>query len=555
MTVPALAPEGSTDRVFPTLSSDQVRRLCQRGRVRDVAAGEVLLESGAASARSFIVTRGSVEIVRDARKGETVITVFHSGQFTGEASLLSGRRGLARIRAREAGQVIELDREQLMQLIQTDSEIGEVLMRAFILRRSALISRGFGDAVLVGSTHCAGTLRVREFLTRNGHPFQFIDLDEDTGVQELLDRFGIEQDDIPVLICRGEVVLRNPTNERIADCLGFNDAIDLGTLRDVVIVGAGPSGLGAAVYAASEGLDALVIETNAPGGQAGSSSRIENYLGFPNGISGNELATRAYNQAEKFGAALIIARRAVRLSCARKPYAIELEGRQRIAARSIIIATGAEYRKPDLPRLAEFEGAGVYYGATFLEAQLCRDEEVIVVGGGNSAGQAAVFLAATSLHVHVLVRARSLATSMSRYLVRRLEDNPAISIHTETELVALDGGPHLERVRWRNASTGAPEDHGIRHVFVMAGASPSTAWLQSCLACDDKGFIKTGADLSADDLLRAEWPLARAPHTLETSLPGVFAAGDVRAGSMKRVASAVGEGAAAVALVHRTLRE
>jgi thioredoxin reductase (NADPH) len=396
---------------------------------------------------------------------------------------------------------------------------------------------------------------VREFLTRNGHPYRSIDLDTDDDVQSLLDEFGIRTSDIPVLICRCELVLRNPTNEEIADCLGFNESVDLATLRDVVIVGGGPAGLAAAVYAASEGLDALVVETSAPGGQAGSSSRIENYLGFPNGVSGQELAARAYNQAQKFGADLIVAKHAAKLSCERKPYHLVIDGGQSIAARTVIIASGAQYRKPELARRADFEGAGVYYGATFMEAQLCRGEDVVVVGGGNSAGQAAVFLAETTKHVYMLVRGRGLADSMSRYLIRRIEANPRITLLTETEVTALDGIRHLEHLTWRHAPTETVERRDIRHLFIMTGASPSTEWLEGCLACDEKGFIKTGADLSTEDLAAANWPLARAPHTLETSLPGVFAVGDVRAGSMKRVASAVGEGAGAVAMVHRVLQE
>jgi thioredoxin reductase (NADPH) len=545
----------AVDHVFPTLSAEHIARVARCGRRRHVEEGEVLLEAGTANPRCYVVTSGSLEILRPSREGETLLTVAGPGQFTGEANVLTGRSSLARIRAREASDVIEIDRDRMLRLLQTDAEIGDIITRAYILRRVELISRGLGDVVLLGSAHCAGTLRVREFLTRNGHPFQLIDLDTDEGVQELLDQFGIGAQDIPVLLCRGDVVLRNPSNAQIADSLGFNDSVDLGHPRDVVIVGAGPAGLGAAVYAASEGLDALVIETSAAGGQAGASSRIENYLGFPNGISGQELAARAYNQAQKFGADLVVAKRASRLACERKPYAIEIDGGDRIPARSVIIASGAEYRRLALPKLIEFEGAGVYYGATFMEAQLCVGAEVIVVGGGNSAGQAAVFLAETAKHVHMVVRGHALADTMSRYLIRRIEANPKITLYTETELVEAEGGAHLERVAWRRGRSGEPEQHAIRHVFVMTGAAPSTAWLANCVVCDDQGFIKTGADLTADDLAAARWPLARAPHTLETSLPGIFAVGDVRSGSMKRVASAVGEGSAAVALVHRALRE
>jgi thioredoxin reductase (NADPH) len=416
-----------------------------------------------------------------------------------------------------------------------------------------LIAHGFGDVVLVGSNHAPGTLRIKEFLTRNGHPYAYLDLERDAGVQDLLDRFHVAVTDVPVLICRGEAVLRNPTNQRIAECLGFNDAIDHSHVRDLVVVGAGPAGLAAAVYGASEGLDVLVVETNAPGGQAGLSSRIENYLGFPMGISGQELAARAYTQAEKFGAHMIIATGARRLVCEATPYAIELDDGPRVPARTVIIATGAEYRRLALPNLARFEGAGVYYGATFVEAQLCRDEDVVVVGGGNAAGQAAVFLAQSARRVSMIVRADGLADSMSRYLIRRIEQNPTIVLHPRTEIVALEGGDHLERVRWRDAGTGRSETHEINHVFVMTGAVPSTAWLAGCVALDARGFIKTGPDLSPDDLAAAHWPLARAPYLLETSRPGVFAVGDVRGGNIKRVASAVGEGSIAVAFVQQVL--
>ena len=323
----------------------------------------------------------------------------------------------------------------------------------------------------------------------------------------------------------------------------------------MVVVGAGPSGLAAAVYAASEGLDVLVVETNAPGGQAGSSSNIENYLGFPTGISGQDLAGRAYTQAQKFGAQIVIAKGARELACARRPYAVQIDDDLRVAARTVIIATGAGYRRLDLENLAQFEGAGVYYGATFIEAQLCRDDEVVVVGGGNSAGQAAVFLAQHARRVYMLVRSRGLAETMSRYLIRRIEDNPQITLLTETEIVALDGDSELERVEWQHRPSGQTETHDIRHVFVMTGALPSTAWLDGCLALDAKGFIKTGTDLLPEELAAARWPLARSPHLLETSLPGVFAVGDVRGGNIKRVASAVGEGSIAVAFVHRVLNE
>jgi thioredoxin reductase (NADPH) len=326
-------------------------------------------------------------------------------------------------------------------------------------------------------------------------------------------------------------------------------------VRDVVIVGAGPSGLAAAVYGASEGLDVLVLESNSPGGQAGSSSRIENYLGFPTGISGQDLASRAYTQAEKFGAQIMIARGATRLACDQRPYAIQVDDGPRLRAHTVIIATGAEYRRPALENLSKFEGAGVYYGATFVESQLCSGEDVIVLGGGNSAGQAAVFLAQTTTRVHMLVRADGLAQSMSRYLIRRIDENPAIVLHTRTEIVALDGNDRLECVTWRNNRTGAVEAHDIKHLFIMTGAVPNTRWLDGCVALDAKGFIKTGPALSPEDLASARWSLSRPPHLLETTLPGIFAVGDVRGGNVKRVASAVGEGSIAVSFIHQVLHE
>ena len=554
--IPHVAPPVSRpEQTFPTLTPAQIARIAPHGHRRPFSRGEVLFEVGGANPPFFVVTSGALDVLRPTPAGDELVVSHPPGHFTGEINMLSGRRGLVRLRGAEDGEAIEVERERLLTLVQTDSELSEILMRAFILRRGELIARGFGDVVFVGSNHCAGTLRIKEFLTRNGHPYTYIDLDRDPGVQDLLDRFHVEPEDVPVVICRGEFVLRNPSNREIADCLGFNDAIDQTHVRDLVIVGAGPSGLAAAVYGASEGLDVLVVESTAPGGQAGSSSRIENYLGFPTGISGQELAGRAYNQAQKFGAQLLIAKGAKQLTCDRRPYAIEIDDGPRVPARAVIIATGADYRKAAIPELERFEGSGVYYGATFIEAQLCGGEDVIVVGGGNSAGQAAVFLAQTTRHVHMLVRSGGLAESMSRYLIRRIEDNPKITLLTTTEIDGLEGGDHLEGVTWKNTPTGARDTRPIRHVFIMTGAQPSTGWLDHCVALDAKGFIKTGPDLTREDLAAAKWPLARAPHLLETTLPGVFAVGDVRGGNVKRVASAVGEGSIAVAFVHQVLAE
>ena len=542
------------EKIFPKLTPAQIRRVAVYGHMRAVERGEVLVEQGDTSVPFFVVITGELEIVRPSVAYETLVTVHDSGHFTGEVNTLSGRRSFFRVRATKPGKVIELDHQHMLTLVQTDAELGEILMRAFILRRVELVAAGVGDIVLIGSTHSAGTLRIKEFLMRNGHPYSYIDLERDPDVQNLLDSFQISASEIPVLICRGQVVLRNPGNQQIADCLGFNESIDQTQVRDLVVIGAGPSGLAAAVYGASEGLDVLVLETSSPGGQAGSSSRIENYLGFPTGISGQELAARAYLQAQKFGAEMLMAK-ATRLVCDRKPYVIEVESGARISARTVVIATGAQYRRLPLDNLSRFEGAGVYYGATFVEAQLCGGEEVIVVGGGNSAGQAAVFLAQTTRRVYMLVRSTGLAESMSRYLIRRIEKSPTIVFRPQTEIVALEGGDHLDSVHWRNGQTGQTEQHEISHVFVMTGADPNTRWLNGCVALDAKGFIKTGPDLSPENLSAAGWPLTRQPYLLETSLPGIFAAGDVRGGSIKRVASAVGEGSIAISVVHKVLQE
>jgi thioredoxin reductase (NADPH) len=543
------------EQIFPKLTPAQISRIAPHGHIRTVQPGEVLVEQGDSTVPFFVLVSGEVEIVRPLGAAETLVTIHGPGEFTGEVNMLSGRRTLVRMRATKPSEVIELDRQHMMVLIQTDAELGEILTRAFILRRVELVAAGVGDIVLIGSVHSASTLRIKEFLMRNGHPYSYIDLESDADVQNLLDNFHIAASDIPVLICRGEVVLRNPGNHQIADCLGFNESVDQTKVRDLVVIGGGPSGLAAAVYGASEGLDVLLLETSSPGGQAGSSSRIENYLGFPTGISGQELAARAYHQAQKFGAEMLITK-ATQLVCGRRPYVIEVESGVRISARTVVIATGAQYRKLPLENLSRFEGAGVYYGATFVEAQLCgREEEVIVVGGGNSAGQAAVYLAQMTKRVHMLVRSIGLAESMSRYLIRRIEESPNIVLQTNTEIVALEGVDHLESVRWKNNRTGQTEEHKIRHVFVMTGANPNTSWLDGCIALDSKGFIKTGSDLSEENLTVSHWPLARQPYLLETSLPGVFAVGDARGGSIKRVASAVGEGSTAISFVHKVLQE
>ena len=543
-------------QTFPTLTPTQIARVRAAGKVRNVQRGEVLFEPAQTNISFYVLLSGAMEIVQPGLEGEKPVATHAPGQFTGELNMISGRRSLVLGRITEPGEIIELRPDEFRALISRDAELSDVFMRAFILRRLILIQKGLGNLVLLGSQHSAQTLRLREFLTRNSQPFVYMDLDADSDAQELLDRFDVKRGEIPVVVCGGgrRAALRNPSIQHLAECLGLNASIDQTLIRDLVIVGAGPAGLAAAVYAASEGLDALVIETAAPGGQAGSSSKIENYLGFPMGISGQELAARAIAQASKFGAQMMVAHSVARLECDKRPYNVVLDTGTKIAARALVIATGAQYNKPGIENLERFEGLGVYYGATNMESQLCRGAEVIVLGGGNSAGQAAVFLADTVRKVHMVVRSGRLADTMSRYLIQRIEENPAIEVHYGTELVRLEGDKQLERVHWRDKATGRITVHEICHVFIMAGANPRTEWLRGCLALDPKGFILTGRDLDSANG-SSPWKLKRVPQMLETSLPGVFAVGDVRSGNVKRVASAVGEGAISIHMVHRTLAE
>ncbi len=541
------------DQILPKLDASSLERLEAFGHRRSTTAGEVLFEPGEADVGVFVVIDGQIEIV-NPNNGEIMVR-HEPGEFTGEVNQLTGRPVLVRGQTSRPSTLIEIDGANLKKIIQTEPALSEIFLEAYMLRRAALVATGTGDVVLVGSRHAPGTLRLKAFLSRNGHPHTYLDVDYDTGIQELLDQFNFSIEDIPVLICHGQKVLRNPTDAEAAECLGLNADIDENKVYDVVIAGAGPSGLAAAVYAASEGLRVLVLEGNAPGGQAGCSSKIENYLGFPTGISGQDLAERAFVQAEKFGAQIDIARPAAALKCQRQPFAVELSDGTKVQGRSIVVATGATYRKIGLPNVGQFEGVGVYYGATAVEAQLCQGDEIAIVGGGNSAGQAAMFLSDRVKHVHLLVRGAGLSDTMSRYLIRRIEKCDSVTLRPYTEITALEGNGHLERVHWRNSQTGEEETRNVKHVFLMTGAAPNAAWLDGCLALDKKGFIKTGPDISADELATAKWPLRRQPYLLETSLPRVFAVGDVRSGSVKRVASAVGEGSIAIQFLHRVLAE
>jgi thioredoxin reductase (NADPH) len=547
-----------TDRaaqMFPQLTPAQIDRISSIGKRRDVHAGEILFDAGDQNTRFFVVLSGTVDVVRPVGEREELVTQHQPGQFTGEINMLSARRSLVRARVASDGTVIALDRDELRALVQRDSELSEILLRAFILRRVAILGLPGNDMILLGSRHSGNTQRIREFLSRNGQPFTYQDVETDPGVQTLLDRFHVGVNEVPVIVCQTGHVLKNPSIEQLADGIGLSAQLDGADLHDVIIVGAGPAGLAAAVYGASEGLGVLVLESTAPGGQAGTSSRIENYLGFPTGISGQALSGRALTQAEKFGAEVAIGRTVVRLDCDSRPYRLHLADGQVLRTRTIIIATGARYRKLDLPSLARYEGAGVFYSATFLESQLCKGNEVAIVGGANSAGQAAVFLSGVAARVHMLIRGPGLSESMSRYLIQRIESIPNVVLRTRTQVEALEGDDGLERVRWRQVDTGDRETREMPGLFSMTGADPNTEWLAGCLRLDDKKFVKTGADLLPEDLAAANWSLPRRPYLMETSIPGVFCVGDARSSSVKRVASAVGEGSICIQLVHRALAE
>jgi thioredoxin reductase (NADPH) len=534
-------------QTFPHLTFDQIERASLFGAVEELAAGTVLFERGDRLIDFFIVLEGAIEIYEHRNEERHVFCVHDPRQFTGDVDLFNDRSVVVGGRMREAGRLVRIPRAKFRKLLAAEPDIGELVTRAFILRRVGILVHDQAAVRLIGTRHSPDTHRLQRFMDRNGYPFRFLDADhpDSTGhVRGELASFGLGRADLPVVICPNDQVGRNPSNAELARCLGLFEEID-DKVHDVVVVGAGPAGLAAAVYAASEGLATLVLEAEAPGGQAGTSSKIENYLGFPTGISGGALAGRAQVQAQKFGAKLALPRRAVALECDERPYRVVLDDGTRVRTETVVIATGARYRSLDLPNCGDYEGKGIHYAATELEAALCHDEEAVVVGGGNSAGQAAVFLSRHATHVHVLVRGARLADSMSDYLVGRIMASARITLRTKTAITALAGDGRLEEVSWRCDDGSGDEPHRIGNVFLMIGAIPNTDWLRGCLELDDKGFVRTG--VLSDD--------GRAPYLLETSKPGIFAVGDVRADSVKRVASAVGEGSIAVQYVHRVLAE
>lgn len=530
-------PYARSAQTFPVLTAEMVARVAAFGTEEAVPEGAMLYRRGDQSVDFFLCLAGGIAIVdTDSAGAEHVFHVHQAGQFTGELDLFNDRKILVSARALPGTRVVRIERAAFRRMMAAEPDIGEIVMRAFILRRVGLLRHSDAGVALAGPGHGADMGRIETFLTRNAMPHRRIDTDTDPDAAGFLECLALTQADLPVVVLERRV-LRNPSNAELADTLGIATALDPAHVHDVVVVGAGPAGLAAAVYAASEGLDTIVIEAVAPGGQAGTSSKIENYLGFPTGISGQALAGRAQVQAQKFGARLLVSRAVVRIECEERPLRLHLDDGASLQARAVVVATGARYRKLDLPRYAELEGNGIYYAATAMEAGLCAGAEVVVVGGGNSAGQAAVFLARHAAHVHVLVRGPGLAATMSRYLIERIEASDRITLHPFTEVTALEGERGLTGLHWTDRKTGAVEHRTVGALFVMIGAVPNTGWLEGCVDLDARGFVQTGSGETF----------------FCSTAPGVFAVGDVRAGSVKRVASGVGEGSVVVSALHRYL--
>ena len=538
------------DIAFPTLNEDNLAALAARGHPREVRAGEVLFAEGDRNRSFFVVLEGSIEIVGHSKGEAQVVAVHHPGQFSGDVDMLSGRAILVTGSAAEDGRVIELTNAELRRAVDELPELGEILVKAFLTRRSLLIGENFEGVTILGSRFSPDSHRLRDFATRNGVPYRWIDLDTDQEADALLRQFNIPASATPIVLGSDGEWVSNPSITDFARCMGLDATLEPDHVYDLVVVGAGPAGLAASVYAASEGLDVLTVDSLAPGGQAGTSSRIENYLGFPAGISGQELARNALLQAQKFGAKITVPAPVRSLGLDGGERIVTLADGTRLRTRCVLVASGVEYRTLDVPGFGDFEGAGIYYAATEMEARLCRGEEVVVVGAGNSAGQAIMFLTRYASRVHVVCRGRDLGDSMSRYLVDRVERMDKVTIYRNTTVTALEGNGRLDTVRVRNAD-GAERSFDTNSLYLFIGADPNTTWLAGCVELDRKGFVLTGNGLPPGVAETERWGAAgRAPFLLETSLPGVFAAGDVRSGSAKRVASAVGEGAMAVSFVH-----
>ncbi|HEV7364532.1 MAG TPA: FAD-dependent oxidoreductase [Gemmatimonadales bacterium] len=543
-------PPADREVAFPVLDDRDLDALRARGQIREIRAGDMLFREGDRDRPFYVVLEGAVEIVAQSRDTPHLVVVHQARQFSGDIDLLSGRGVLVSGRVVKDGQVLVLSPADLRRAVDELPELGETIIKAFLMRRSLLLGDEFVGVRIVGSRFSPDTHRLRDFATRNEVPVQWIDLDSDAEADSLLRQFNVPASATPIVLGRAGQWVSNPSNADFAHCLGLETPLEADHVYDLVVVGAGPTGLAASVYAASEGLDVLTIDKLAAGGQAGTSSRIENYLGFPAGISGADLTRNATLQAQRFGARISVPTTVRSLGIDGGERMVTLTDGTRLRTRCVLVASGVQYRRLDVPRLGEFEGAGVYYAATNMEARQCRDEHAVVVGGGNSAGQAIVYLARFARQVHVVLRGQDLGARMSRYLVDRIEQTGNVTIHKGARVTALEGNGHLGAVEVQTGG-GEPQRIETASLFLFIGADPNTAWLRGCVELDLKGFVLTGTTLPGSLRDTERWRSAgRAPFLLETSLPGVFAAGDVRAGSAKRVAAAVGEGAMAVSFVH-----
>jgi len=545
------------DQMFPTLDAGQVEtaKRFASGPIRHFEPAEIVFDIGQRNAPAWLVLKGAIDVTRRNALGtETPITTHHAGQFSGEVSQLAGREALARgLAGPEGCCALPFDASHVRALMIGSAEIGEIMMRAYILRRVGLIQDGNAGSVLVGRPGDSDLNRLENFLRRNGYPYTVLSADDEEG-RTVMDRFGVLPEELPIMLCPNGTLLKRPTDAEAGICLGLTPDLDPAKIYDVAVVGAGPAGLATAVYAGSEGLSVIVLDQKSFGGQAGASARIENYLGFPTGISGMALAGRAFNQALKFGVEIAIPLEVSKLDCGdgRKgdPFTLELTDGGQVRAKTVVIASGARYRRPPIANLSMFEGAGISYWASPVEAKLCEGEEIALIGGGNSAGQATVFLAPKVKRLHLVVRGDGLEASMSRYLIDRIKALPNVELHTKTEIVALEGEQvtGLTGAVFRCKTTGETHTCPLRHIFLFIGADPNANWLEQCVDVDGKGFVITGSKFADGN-----GAIGRPPLPLETSKPHVFAVGDVRAGSTKRVAAAVGEGAAVVAQIHIAL--
>lgn len=543
-----------SEAISPRLTDDQLHRLEAYGTRQPMHRGDVLFDEGDFNVDLLVILSGEVDVSHEGDGGRVTVVTPGPGQFIGDPSTLSGRAAVVRAEAAEDGEMLRIPADNLRRIVVEDPELSDLFLRTFLARRSALIEGGHGSIRVIGSSYSRDTHRLREFFVRNNQPHVFLDLERDPKVAGLLEELGVRPEETPIVMCTEGHFVRNPSDAEIAHELGFDVVVDDGNLCDLVVVGAGPAGLAASVYAASEGLSVTAVDLVAPGGQAGTSSKIENYLGFPTGISGQDLAQRAVTQAVKFGTRMANPVEAARLERYADHYEVVFADGRRLRGRAVVIATGARYQRLPVAGSETFEGCGLYYGAGAMEADMCAGCDVVVVGGGNSAGQGAVYLATRARHVHILIRRGGLADTMSRYLIRRIEETSNITLHPNSEITKLIGeSGRLKAVDYRDGAAGQVEHLETPAVFLFLGASPCTAWLNGALCLDDKGFLPTGPDIPEGHLDPKYWPDGRKPTLFETCWPRVYAVGDVRSGSVKRVASAVGEGSIVVQFIHRAL--